>query len=494
MEVLFQNAKNGEKTASVNGLFINSSYNPSKEAERFIEQLQISWIPLIFFILEPGIPYILSFLKEKFPSSKFCVIHFSSDFSDYDFQYDFVLNAFEFDFEKKLVNSFSEELLLSSFFLNWVPSSKIYSKICEETNIIIKKTLERSKTLLITRQYFEKKWLINACNFIRYIKKPLFLNSKIDKNILIISSGPSLFDSIELIKKYRQIFYIICLSSAITVCLHNDIIPDLCLSTDGGYWAGEHLKKLNKKNIPLALPSESFCKKNILTGNKILPLDYGDGLSSKLLEDSCIKFAKAERNGTVSGTALCFALANSDKDIFFCGLDMSNQKGRQHCYPNEIEENNCLTDNFLMSFELRSVQSEYSKGSLDIYKLWFENFDLKGRNVYRIIEEKYKKNSLGQVKDINRSQFEYAAKDIYSKKITSKNKEVLTHQSAKKDFQKIIKKINLIFDSKETIKQLFPLDYTALLHQPDSIELKTKIEKETAQLSAKIRKIFDEYI
>ena len=147
-----------------------------------------------------------------------------------------------------------------------------------------------------------------------------------------------------------------------------------------------------------------------------------------------------------------------------------------------------------MSFELRSVQSEYSKGSLDIYKSWFENFDLKGRNVYRIIEEKYKKNSLGQVKDINRSQFEYAAKDIYSKKITSENKEVLTHQSAEKDFQKIIKKINLIFDSKETIKQLFPLDYTALLHQPDSVELKTKIEKETAQLSAKIRKIFDEYI
>ena len=68
------------------------------------------------------------------------------------------------------------------------------------------------------------------------------------------------------------------------------------MSTDGGYWASEHLKTLYKHNIPLALPAEGYCKKNLLSKITILPLDYGDGFSHALLNTANINTIKVQSN------------------------------------------------------------------------------------------------------------------------------------------------------------------------------------------------------
>ena len=227
---------------------------------------------------------------------------------------------------------------------------------------------------MITRQYFEKKWLINCAHFIKSLKHPLYLENKIEQPVLIISSGPSFQDAIQIIKNKQQQFFIICLSSALLPCLENDIIPDLCMTSDGGFWAGEHLKKLYKKDILLALPSEALCPKAILEKSRVLPLVYDDGIAAELTNTSGIKCMKAVRNGTVSGTALLWALQNGTKEIYLCGLDMSTQKGFQHTQPNELERNSSLKDSRISTKEKRLTSSEFGGASLEIYRQWFENF------------------------------------------------------------------------------------------------------------------------
>ena len=105
---------------------------------------------------------------------------------------------------------------------------------------------------------------------------------------------------------------------------------------------------------------------------KILPLNYGDGFSHELISLSRLPAAKALRNGTVSGTALLFAIQYSSKNIFMCGLDMAAQKGFQHTQPNELEANSAQKDFRLSTKEGRLARAGLSGASLDIYRNWFQ--------------------------------------------------------------------------------------------------------------------------
>ncbi len=484
MEITVQKAKNEELTATVDGHFIHSNYAPSKEAQRFVENLKLPFTPSRIIILEPGLSYAADFLRQKFPGSKIGGIRYTSKFSDFDRKLDFVLNYYsQNSFKTYLGNTLNEEELLTSFFVSWPASAQIFSDIEKEIWKDIKETMDRAKTLLITRQYFEKKWFLNSCRFIGSVQKTVSLNKKIDKDCIIISSGPSLRPFISLIKNKRNNFFIICLSSAISVCQKEGIIPDLFMTTDGGYWAGQHLKHiLKEKDIPLALPAEAYCPKEILSSQIILPLIYNDGFSKELTKASKVECLNAVRNGTVSGTALLFAAKYCTKNIFMSGLDLAPQKGFQHTQPNELENNSAPNDNRLQTKEKRLSASGFSNVSLDIYRQWFcsTKLDLQKRKVYRLIEKAQSKNKLGWIDDISTEEF--------SNLINKKNDSETTEYFSISKTQPEIKNAASLFsnyDPEILKKQLFPLDYVSLSHNPENSEIINKIEKEWQKLRLK---------
>ena len=311
----------------------------------------------------------------------------------------------------------------------------------------------------------------------------------IQKDTLIIASGPSLKPYLDFIKENQNSFFIICLSSAISACIKNNIIPDLCMTTDGGYWAGQHLKKLRKIDIPLAMPAEAFCPKALLAEHKILPLIYDDGISKDLLYTQSLECKKAVRNGTVSGTALLFALQYCTGNLYFCGLDMAPQKGFQHCQPNELDSNAALNDSRLSCKETRYALAGLPGGSLDIYLEWFRSFQLPAgnRRVYRVIEKSNRKNSLGQIQDIDLKEFSA----IYNKEDSKPN---FITVSAVTD-KNITQAIELL-ESEELVekwkKQLFPLDYVQLSHNPSNTEIQNKIITEWDKLKQKVKEILNE--
>ena len=486
MKVTIQKAKNGEETAIFENHFLHSNYAPLKEAERFVENLQPPYLPSLIIITEPALSYAAVFLKKRFPEAKLGAIRYSNSFEKYNKDFDLVFNYFEHpDFEAYLENTLNEEDLLKCFFLPWGPSSQAFSETDKIVWKSIKAAMERAKTLLITRQYFEKKWFINSCNFARYCKKIISFDTPLNKELLIISSGPSLNAFIKTIKDNQKKFFIICLSSAISVCLKNGIIPDLCMTSDGGYWAGEHLKALYKNDIPLAMPAEGYCKKSLLSKLKLLPLDYGDGFSHELLAAANIKNIRTLRNGTVSGTALHFALSNFTKNIFLCGMDMAAQNGYQHSQPNQLEINSSLFDNRLKNKMTRLFKSGLTNGSLDIYRQWFINNPQQtgNRKVYRLIENKDAKNNLGWIKDIGLKDFQT---EIAS--IPESEKIVFADKPYNFDFNPSV--IELLNNDKWK-KQLFPLDYVQLSHSSQKEPINNKIEKEWKDLKHKAESILN---
>lgn len=483
MKIFIQKAKNGEETALAEGLYLHSNYAPEKEAQRFVENLSLPYTPSSIIITEAALSYTGIFLKAKFPELRIGVIRYTSFFEKYNSKFDFVLNYFEHpDFEAYLENTFSEEELLTTLFVSWTPSAKAFPGEDKIVWTAIKNAMERSKTLLITRQYFEKKWFINSCHFIKQVSNIISFDKKIDKDILIISSGPSLIPFINSIREHQNNFFIICLSSAISLCLKYHIKPSLCMTTDGGYWAGQHLKLLSKNSISLAMPAEGYCPKALLSKLPILPLDYGDGISSDLISAKGIPAKKSFRNGTVSGTALLFAYNYGSKNIYLAGLDLACRKGFQHTQPNQLEKNSSLMDNRLHTKAGRLTRSELTNDSLDIYKNWFINSQLNtnDRKVYRLMEEADKKNNLGWIKDINLEAFNSCISKINTESNFSFS---LVKQVNKSDFNS-----DLFFDEKKSEvwkKQLFPLDFVNLAHNPENQNIQNKIDKEWNQLKNK---------
>ena len=489
MNITIQKAKNEEETAVADGHFLHSNYAPKKEAERFVENLKIPYNPSAIIITEPALSYVTEYLKKKFPGVKLGAIRYSETFASYNKAFDFVLNYYEHEnFEVYLECRFTEEELLTIYFIPWSTSSQVFSEADKKVWNAIKASLLRSKTLLITRQYFEKKWFINSCNFIKYSNNFIRLNFPVSKDVLIISSGPSLIPFINCIREKQNNFFIICLSSAIKACLKNNIIPDLCMSTDGGYWASEHLKPLYKNDIPLALTVEGYCKKSLLSKLKILPLDYGDGISHALLQASKIEAARAIRNGTVSGTALLFASLISEGNIYLCGLDLACQKGFQHIQPNQLEENSSIFDNRIKSKMTRLTRSQLTNDSLEIYKNWFINnhLNIENRKVYRLIENEDRKNNLSWITDLDLSSFnQETSKKSENKKISCECEKINSDLKAA---------VQLLFKTEYIEawkKQLFPLDFVQLSHDPQNKEIINKIEKEWNELKAKAERILN---
>lgn len=490
---MFSKSKSGLETFSYNSRNFHSTYSPEKEAERFVSLTNFDLSTEIIFIIEPGLSYSYKYFKSKYPNAKIGIIRIISelDSSDWDFKIDFE------DFSDiYLLNHFSYNQLLNSQVSCWPVSEKLFSESVQSIYLNFTNSLKQAKTIAVTSQYFEKKWLKNGFNFIKYLNNYVTVeNQKNDFPIFITASGPSLEYCVNEIKTIRNKIFLIALSSSVTFLIQNNIQPDLVLSTDGGYWAGQHLKRLKNINCPIAIPSEAFIQKDFLQEKSILPLTYTDGFASELLNSCKIPNFLIERNGTVSGSALKLAETLTSGPIYFAGLDLACNKSFQHSQPNELELNNACKYNKISNLEKKSAISSFGNESLKIYRTWFENQKIKNPT-YRIIESGIQKQ-LGLISDISKNdltiQFENR-KEIQNLNIFSIN--FIISEKQKCENHKILQDfIDKNQNSEKFLKQLFPLDYISLNHCKSDNEKQiifNRIQKNAEEIISKLRKILDD--
>ena len=497
MNIQFCDTKDGLKTFSLDNVYFHSRYAPLTEAERFAQTIKLPYKAKIIFLVEPGLCYCYPFIKDKYPDSKIIIIRLI----DYELPgKDLVENIVKFaeikNFKSFLIQKFGEEALLSSGLFIWPPAQNLFKDQLLSIVQDYKAALEECKTLLVTRQFFEKKWLINSCNFIINAENFIQLKNTLNLPVLVCASGPSLEPCLNIIKKYENKLFIIALSSAFSPLIQNKIIPDLVLSTDGGFWAGEHLKLLARHpEIPVACPSEAYIPKKILKHNPILPLEYDDSssfISSQIIKEAGINAYPALRNPTVSGTALFFANSISSGKVYFAGLDLHAQAGLQHSRPNELEKNNSLAEYRLNNKEKLNTRSRYNSSSLTIYEEWFRSIDQAPLllKTFRVIDSEYEHNPLGQIKEINSRTFAEELKKIEE---PDKDKNNFFTGSEKKVCKKeaVLNFILNELEHEKWQKQLFPADFISIQNgsSENSYEnLLSKIDK----LKNKIRKLLDE--
>ena len=403
-----QNAR-GIKTCSAGGIKLHSSYNPEVEAERFVQSIECPFFPEYVLVTEPALSYCLPYLQKRFPSAKICAVRYCKDFDADNAKFTKVFYSTDENLCESLFNFMGEEGLAASLFISWQPSEKAFPNEYKATWEQIKKAVVKGRNVLATREYFSQRWVKNCIRFCLFAKETASIKRGTSP-VLVCASGPSLKTSLPKIKELRSKFFLIAASSALSPLLAHGIIPDLCISTDGGYWAKRHLAFYGQTvKIPTALSAESAMFAEEMENTPLLPLAYGDGICQTFLENFSFKTLSAKRNGTVSGTAAEVALSITSAPVFFCGLDLAPSSSFSHTQPNKLENDNSLRDTRIHPKESRLVPSTFDSPALCIYREWFASQDFGGR-LFRLSAGYPYRNPLGKIRDVDWTFFEDLAK------------------------------------------------------------------------------------
>ncbi len=479
MSITLFKAKNGQNTCSYNSILLHSVYNPEREASNFVKNISTNFIPSYIIITEPGLSYCEKYLRIRFPNTKLIAIRYTNFFTESNSHWDYVIYNYDSPhlFTDRLFSILSEEDILSSLFLAWKPSA-CFSTIDKTTWLSIKQSVERAQKVISTQQFFSKKWLKNIFKFCINLSSAFQIIPG-HSPIVITASGPSLKFAFNFLKKYRKSFFLIAVSSSILPLLHEQIIPDLCISTDGGFWATKHLDILHftNKNISIAASAESALNNFLLSGkNNIIPLTYNDSIENTFLKTCNIPTLSAVRNGTVSGTAIDLALSLTDGQIFCCGLDLCAAKGFQHTQPNALELSDCNTDTRLQPKEQRIMKQRFNSSSLEIYRNWFSSHNFEGRT-FRIADNFTFSQQIASLRDVNSSYYKTQKKSDIFPKFIFRNTIKCNSFSKKSELIKTRKKTLLsvlqnLSSTDEWLKNIFPADFIVYSRCADNIEKK----------------------
>ncbi|EFW36559.1 6-hydroxymethylpterin diphosphokinase MptE-like protein [Treponema phagedenis] len=339
---------------------LHSKYNPQKEAETFAGSIKTN--PAIIVISEPGESYAAESLRKRFPSAKLIALRYSQTlFSESDFLWDSVWRPQAGSLEFFLIQNIHDEELSNTIFIPWKPADRAFP---DEAKLVwqgIATAIKMIQSEMATRTFFGKRWLANI------LRNSMFAEQVIDfsfyaERVIFAAAGQSLEKCLS--KKTGA--PIAAVSSALSALAYRGVKPIFCVSTDGGFWAAAHLKRI-ATDIPVLFPLEAAIPSNVLINNPLSFLNYGSKTESFFLDALQAPSISAQRNGSVSGTMAELLFNFRIKKIYLCGLDLAEGKGFQHARPH--------ASGIAKTFRTMPLASIIAKGgnpqSLEIYANWF---------------------------------------------------------------------------------------------------------------------------
>lgn len=404
---------------------LHSARDPHKEALRYVLSLSELTGSRVIVVTEPGESFLAHALRQQCPYARIVAVRYGRTlFRDTDSLWDSVWRpGSSVSLSSFLFALLPEDILPQVSFVPWKPSDERWpteaSEIWRELAVVIR----TQRSVLQTRAYFGPRWLSNSIKN-AILATNIVEDAPIRVPAILAASGPTLERFFPF--QERNSFFFIALSSAVTAILSHGITPDLCVTTDGGYWATFHIANI-PPDVPLAFPLEAAVPARVLSANPLLLFDYGSPVESALFSLSGIHGATTEQSGTVAGTAALYALSRSDCEVFAAGLDLSPGAARAHCAPHAFDGIVDAAGTRLSPLCQTLFERNSSSAALEIYARWFS--ERKGDFSRRFFRINPAQNNLGNIQEADVAMVKRAArastapegKPAYEKKQKSKS-------------------------------------------------------------------------
>ncbi|MDR3338292.1 MAG: DUF115 domain-containing protein [Treponema sp.] len=368
---------------------LHSRYDPQGEAKKYLDSLGLKGA--CFMLIEPGLGYLIPFIRESFPDAKIVILHASV----------FLAEKQQELFPGEAVWHTGRDMSLSLFLereipdlsaasvkiIEWRPSLAAYG----ETYVTLLREgaefIKRIDANYRTARGFGRRWFRN---FFRNIGRTAIIaefdgkRPRSRRPWVITGAGPGLEESAGEIRRLAgtEGAGVLAAASSVPALIKRGIAPDMVISTDGGNWALLHLYETARgagvlpgfspvlaTAVWAALPSQ-------VADFPLLPLSDGSLWQELVLEGLGIPHLKLPQRGTVTASALDLALALTAGEIIFTGMDLSQRDIRTHAKPysfDRLQEEGAarLCPRYAQSFA--RAGNITSSGSQEIYAAWFRN-------------------------------------------------------------------------------------------------------------------------
>lgn len=367
----------GFPTVYIGDQSLHSRYNPCSEAEKYVDSLTFRREPFFFILIEPGLGYTIPALRKRFPGAAILSLHVSDFFSGAGM-------AGEADaawspgtgipLQQFLGGRIPDIDAARIGIIEWRPSLAVYGgeylRLFTETTEFIKRIDANKRTV----RNFGRRWFRNVVKNIRLVRRvPRIV--PLSCPLIITGAGPSLEETIPLIREHRERggLFVLAAASSVPALLAGGIVPNLALSTDGGGWALLHLYEALRRPpktgfaaaLCAALPSQ-------MAALPWLPLGDGSLWQNMLLEGTGCPRLNFPQRGTVTASALDLAFALTNGPVYIAGTDLACRDLRTHARPYAFDR--------LLADDASRLSPAYSRaftraagvsGNHGIYADWF---------------------------------------------------------------------------------------------------------------------------
>jgi hypothetical protein len=380
-------------------LFIHSKFDPYKESERFIGQINTE-IHDLYLLLGFGFAYhVEELIKRVGPQCNIIVIEKkplmikkaleSRDLQNLlnDKRLVLLIDPDEESISKALKGKSSAKVNFITHRGSHQVEPQYYNNILE----VARSHLSTKDVNIATLSKFEKIWNSNiARNIINFIKSPgtnIFYDKFRNIPCIIVGAGPSLHSSIYFIKENINRAIVIAVDTSYKILLKNGIVPHFCICVDpqvvnARFFEGVEPGETILVADPVVHPTvpRFFKGRFITTGIAFDLLKWIEKVSGQKGEIS--------HGGSVSTNAYDFGRRLGSSPLVLVGQDLSFTRGHAHCKGSYLDEqvhlktNRTYTIEMFNRFQLTALPKIFVKGKngrnvhtnqkMMIFLSWFE--------------------------------------------------------------------------------------------------------------------------
>lgn len=280
-KVKIEDTKAGIPTLKINvndkTQYIHSKYDPEKEAERLISQLDGLETANHILFFGSGLGYHIKKFTEKYPNKKFSIFEPNEEVL-INYLSNQELNDLPINNLDKILSSIDESKVLEELMILLGKShnmlrlyvlpvyEQLYSNLLKKIRQKMLEQVKDKRSEIGTSLSFQKRWTINSIkNFPTVLQTPNILHD-IDKSVfegkpaIIVAAGPSLNEEFENLRYISEngLAYIFSVGSAINALIKHGIYPNATCTYDPqdiNYRVIQIIKDRGINTIPLVFGS-----------------------------------------------------------------------------------------------------------------------------------------------------------------------------------------------------------------------------------------------
>ena len=402
-------AKSGSRSLRVDGIALHSPYDPVHEARRFVREGLGTDPPATVLVLGEGLGYVGDAVVDLFPGARVIQVHYSAEVSRLSRPPTGPAWApgEKPDLATFLLSHIGELDVEGLRVIEWPPSARSSPSVSRQANDAVRGVIQQLNGSLVTTIGAGRRWIRNSiANFLAFESVLVGAPCAEDRPVLVAAPGPSLEESVKLIRAVLPLVDLWALPSSLPLLREEGIEPDLVVMTDPGHFSIHHLAYA-LPGCPLAMPisaARGFWNLPARTDGQppAVPflLSQPGFLEEALLDAAGVRAPRVPPHGTVAATALDLALASTRAPVIVAGLDMCLRDTCSHARPNAFDTLFHLRASrtaphdglvYWWSVEQHATRLEGATGvrtslSLRTYAGWFNQVDAEeGRTVYRLL-------------------------------------------------------------------------------------------------------------